>query len=222
MSKETTIWITRHGKTFFNLVGRVQGWCDAPLIAEGRSVAQQLARGIADVPFAKIYSSDLGRARQTAAIILDAHHNKQLTIVEDTRLREYCFGQFEGQLDTVMREELSAYHEKEKKDVENFADDLAHVANRSKPDPQILDAEDAKAIHGRVMQFFDEITQEAQTLGYSDVLLVTHGVWIATLWREINNLEGYKPGIPNCSIMKIRAVDRTYTMLTASDISYLK
>ncbi len=27
---ETTLYIVRHGKTMFNTIERVQGWCDTP------------------------------------------------------------------------------------------------------------------------------------------------------------------------------------------------
>lgn len=32
---EVTLYIARHGKTMFNTIGRVQGWCDTPLTQKG-------------------------------------------------------------------------------------------------------------------------------------------------------------------------------------------
>ena len=33
---ETNLYIVRHGKTMFNTLARVQGWCDTPLTKSGR------------------------------------------------------------------------------------------------------------------------------------------------------------------------------------------
>ena len=32
---KTRLFIIRHGKTMFNIIGRAQGWSDTPLTAEG-------------------------------------------------------------------------------------------------------------------------------------------------------------------------------------------
>lgn len=32
---ETNLYIVRHGKTMFNTLARVQGWCDTPLLRAG-------------------------------------------------------------------------------------------------------------------------------------------------------------------------------------------
>ena len=71
--KITHVTFTRHGKTLFNTVGRVQGWCDSPLTDEGIEVAENLGKGLkeAGITFDAAYSSDLGRQRDTARLVLD-------------------------------------------------------------------------------------------------------------------------------------------------------
>ena len=32
---DVRLYISRHGKTMFNTIGRVQGWCDTPLTKKG-------------------------------------------------------------------------------------------------------------------------------------------------------------------------------------------
>jgi broad specificity phosphatase PhoE len=66
------ILLVRHGETQWNLQRRVQGRFDSPLTERG--VAQshavgQLVRSLPDAAFARIITSPLGRARQTAEII---------------------------------------------------------------------------------------------------------------------------------------------------------
>ena len=96
------IYVTRHGKTMFNNVHRAQGWSDTPLTKPGVEVAQQLGRGLKDVKFIAAYSSDLGRARQTARIVLESKGDTTININEMEGLREQCFGDYEGDFDPNM------------------------------------------------------------------------------------------------------------------------
>ncbi len=43
---ETTLYIVRHGKTMFNTIERVQGWCDTPLTKQGQEGIHYLGRGL--------------------------------------------------------------------------------------------------------------------------------------------------------------------------------
>ena len=61
-SGEMTFYVVRHGQTLFNVMGKVQGWCDTPLTDEGVRAAEALGRGLAGVDFTAAFSSDSGRA----------------------------------------------------------------------------------------------------------------------------------------------------------------
>ena len=89
----TTILLVRHGETDWNLEHRVQGHTDRPLNETGREQANALAELLADEPLDAIYSSDLARARQTAAAIAARHG---LEVIELRELREKDFGTWEG------------------------------------------------------------------------------------------------------------------------------
>lgn len=54
---ETTLYIVRHGKTMFNTIERVQGWCDTPLTKQGQEGIHYLGRGLKNVDFSFAYSS---------------------------------------------------------------------------------------------------------------------------------------------------------------------
>ena len=73
MQRMTTLFVARHGETLDNAAQRWQGWRDSPLSARGIAQAQALARRLASEPLAAIYSSDLGRALQTAHIVATPH-----------------------------------------------------------------------------------------------------------------------------------------------------
>ena len=89
----TTLLLVRHGETDWNRELRIQGSSDTALNATGRAQALELARDLADVPFDAVYSSDLGRARETAEIVVA---DRGLDVRLDAALRERNFGSWEG------------------------------------------------------------------------------------------------------------------------------
>ena len=88
-------YITRHGETLFNVLQRSQGWCDTPLTQKGTADIRILANGLRNINFIFVYSSDSGRAVETARLILDANQYP-VELNQDSRLREWCFGSLEG------------------------------------------------------------------------------------------------------------------------------
>jgi broad specificity phosphatase PhoE len=87
------ILLARHGETVFNVEGRWQGQSDSPLTERGLAQARELARALADEPIVAVYSSDLGRAVDTAAEVAKRHH---LAVTTDERLREIDTGAWTG------------------------------------------------------------------------------------------------------------------------------
>ena len=63
----TRLVLVRHGQTAWNLEGRAQGHTDIGLDDTGRAQAVALAPYIAEMAPAALWSSDLTRARETAA-----------------------------------------------------------------------------------------------------------------------------------------------------------
>ncbi len=85
--------VVRHGRTAWNLDGRFQGHTDVPLDETGRAQARALGTMLAGESFDRAVSSDLARARETAALILAG---RGLSIEDDARWREMRFGTWEG------------------------------------------------------------------------------------------------------------------------------
>lgn len=91
----TTVVLIRHGETLGNREGRFQTY-DTPLSDVGRAQAERLAARLASEPPAQaLYTSDLARARETAAIV---GRRIGLTPVEDRALRELDVGDWKGLL----------------------------------------------------------------------------------------------------------------------------
>ena len=84
--------MVRHGATVLSEEDRFAGETDVELSDEGREQTRRLADRLAGVPFAGIFSSPLGRTRETAAI-LAAPHRLEVQIRDG--LREISHGRWE-------------------------------------------------------------------------------------------------------------------------------
>ena len=87
------IAFVRHGQTAMNRDGRLQGRLDAPLSELGGAQAAALATYLAAEPVARVISSPLVRAFDTAGAIARAHDAE---VVADERLIELDYGDWDG------------------------------------------------------------------------------------------------------------------------------
>lgn len=100
-NRRVVLW--RHGRTAWNVAGRVQGQSDTELDDVGRAQAREAAARLAALSPDRIVSSDLIRARDTAAA-LSAVSGREVEL--DPRMREMNFGEREGM---TWREAWAAY-----------------------------------------------------------------------------------------------------------------
>ena len=89
----TTVLLARHGETDWNRDGIWQGHGDPPLNDLGRKQAAALAATLAADQIDALYSSDLRRASETAAVVAAACG---LEVVLDPGLREMDVGSWTG------------------------------------------------------------------------------------------------------------------------------
>ena len=94
------IYITRHSLTTWNEEKRLQGWKNSDLTKQGLEDAKRLGNYLKNQSFDGIYSSPLKRAKETAQLIFP---NK--TIIEDDRLKEMNFGDYEGKFIDELKKE---------------------------------------------------------------------------------------------------------------------
>lgn len=87
------IMLTRHGKTAWNEVRKVQGHSNTELTAEGIKQAELLAAHCPLEKVSAVYSSDLNRAKTTAEILAKKFN---LPVQLEKNLREINFGDLEG------------------------------------------------------------------------------------------------------------------------------
>ena len=119
MSKPV-IYLFRHGETEWNTEGRRQGHKNSPLTSRGKLQAKNNARCLQQnsslVEPVIIYSSPLGRAKDTAQIILNELNISINSIIFDDRLMESSFGKWEGLTDHEVAEQYPDSWQKRKVD----------------------------------------------------------------------------------------------------------
>ncbi len=151
---DSGLWFVRHGESTWNASGLVQGQADGPVLTpRGRREAAQVSERLGGMDITALYSSDLERARETAAIVARALH---VPVQLDSRVRERCFGDAQGQPLTALRPALSGI-------------DGARVVDVEARPPA---GESLRELYERVRDFVDAIEARAPE---GAVLVVAHG-----------------------------------------------
>ncbi len=182
----TELLFIRHGQTDWNLQQRFQGHIDVPLNAAGRAQAERLAVRLAAEPAHALFSSDLARARQTAAPLAAAWG---LAPVPLAGFREQNFGVLEG-LDAAA--------------VQSRHPDLWLRWLEQRADYALPGGESVRQFHARVIGAVREL---AAAHGGRQVAVVTHGGVLDMLWRTAHGLplDGQRAcEIPNTGINRLR------------------
>jgi len=182
----TDLIFIRHGETDWNRQQRFQGQIDVPLNPTGHEQARRLAQALAGERFDLLISSDLLRARETAAPLEHAH---ALPAVSRPGLREQSFGVLEG-MDVAG---IKSRHP------QLWAQWLRHDADYALPE-----GESTRQFHARVIAAVREL---ATTHGDKALVLVTHGGVLDMLWRTVHGLPLHGArvcAIPNTGINRLR------------------
>ncbi|AVK64637.1 histidine phosphatase family protein [Lactobacillus sp. CBA3606] len=174
-----SIYLVRHGQTYFNVFNRMQGWSDSPLTERGQAMATQVGQALAPVNFAHYYASDSKRAIDTANLIMAAAPTKQPTVTTLANFREVFYGYFEG-------DDSSRTWSLVGKDygVTSLHELLAYLPiDKTRDLMRTIDpfheAEDEARYWARVNQGFDYL--KAHHDHHEKILLVSHGTTIRSI-----------------------------------------
>lgn len=92
-----TLYMVRHGQTYFNIYNKLQGWSNSPLTHKGVQNAVDTGEKLKNTKFAAAYCSDTTRAEQTAQTILDENDASDIDApITSMFFREEFYGYFEG------------------------------------------------------------------------------------------------------------------------------
>lgn len=231
--KEVVIYLVRHGKTMLNTTDRAQGWSDAVLTPPGVEIVEYLGLGLKDVKFTAAYSSDSGRAIQTAKIVLEKSGQSDLNLTTDSNLREFGFGSYEGDYNHVMWGEVAAYHGTTLEQFQNAGLTIKELTNTialldkertADQEPGInWPAEDYATIEARLQKGMERVVTETSEAGGGNVLVVSHGMSINSIILMIDpNYQVPPTGPKNASVAKIIYKDGKYTIESVNDLSYVE
>lgn len=186
------ILITRHGKTDWNVLGKIQGQTDIELNDVGRKQAEETGKLIKNENINLIITSPLKRAKETAQII---NKNFNVTIIEDCRLMERKFGQSEGLTKNDIRQLKENNHEIN--DVWNYNKNI-----------EFNGMEKMQDFCNRIYKFLDDVIKKYKE---KNILLVTHGgVTVPIKYYFMNEpLDNFCDrdnikGLKNCEIIKFK------------------
>jgi probable phosphoglycerate mutase len=196
-----TIYVVRHGETLLNLLNRSQGWADSPLTKKGIQQASDLGEKLKNqaITFDAAFSSDTGRARQTAQVILDHSGNRETPIQELFELREASFGLFEGADNDVMWEEggkaVGEQGMSRKSPIDQKIKALTGIKNLD----TINYAEDFQDLQKRILALKDTLLHTEA----SNILVVTHSLYICCMLYALIAEDLTIGKVPNCSVTKL-------------------
>ncbi|HFU3811652.1 TPA: histidine phosphatase family protein [Streptococcus suis] len=217
---DVRLYISRHGKTMFNTIGRVQGWCDTPLTKKGEEGIRELGLGLKDtgVDFKLAVSSDLGRTVQTMTIALrELEKLGKIPYYQDKRIREWCFGSFEGMYDAEL---FQGVLPRLKGTVDTNGMSFAEIATGIQEADTAGWSESWEVLSNRILTGFESIAQDLEKQGGGNALVVSHGMTIATL---VNLLEPSRPTnlfLDNGSITVLKYENGQFTIEAVGDLSY--
>ena len=174
------IYFTRHGETVWNVENKICGMTDSPLTARGQQQAQQLGELVRDsgLHIDEILYSPLSRAADTAKAIAAA---TGLPARCEPRLREQCFGKYEGT----------------PRDGAEFRISKTHFADRYDGGESMMQ------LAQRIYNLLDELRQDED----KTYLLVAHnGIArvVESYFHDMTNEEYSAAGIKNCELVEYR------------------
>lgn len=225
-TEETVLYVTRHGKTIFNEMKKVQGWSDTPLTEPGVEVAKELGKGLKDegLTFDYVYSSDAGRARETAQLVLEELGQKDTVINESRDLREMFFGKFEGDLDEVMwGQAAQTLGYKDEADVkENLKVlGLEKITDAMAENDETGQFETYAELRERIQGQLTDIAKEVEEKGGGNILVVSHGMAISAFLSDLTDEDTDRP-LPNASVSKVIYIDGSFDVQSVGDTSYIE
>ncbi|GGE70312.1 histidine phosphatase family protein [Priestia taiwanensis] len=201
----TTIYLTRHGETEWNVRKKMQGWNDSPLTEKGIAYAQALGKSLQYVHFDAVFSSTSGRALSTTQHILG---DRTFPIQTDERLKEMHLGDWEGRT----QEEVKQHD----------ATQLDYFWSQ----PTLYTPETGESymdLYTRVLPFLHEIVEKYPN---GTILLVTHAITLKSITRHYKNLPYEQiwddPYIHGTSLTVFTVKDDNVTFLKDADMSHIE
>ena len=168
----STLILIRHGQSQWNAENRFTGWVDVPLTEKGRAEAIGAGRRLAAAGLRvdRAYTSELRRAIDTGALVLEAMGQADLEQTRHWELNERFYGALTGRNKQQTREE--------------FGEDQVHLWRRSY-DTRPPAGESLKDTGVRTLPFFNAEIVPA-TRDHDVVLVSAHGNSLRAIVKQLD------------------------------------
>jgi 2,3-bisphosphoglycerate-dependent phosphoglycerate mutase len=197
--------MVRHGQSQYNLENKFTGCVDVALTDLGRQEARHAGEQLKPFHFDLSYTSQLKRAQETLAIILNVLKETDIPVIRSSALNERMYGDLQGLNKTDI---LNQYGE------EKF-----NLWRRSYDVPP-PNGESLKDTEARTLPFFKEEIESQLAIG-KNVLIVAHGNSLRTIIKYLEHISDENiphrelaTGIPE--VYEFHRTLKTYTHLSSS------
>jgi len=166
--------LVRHGQSQWNLENRFTGWVDVPLTDKGREEAKRAGEVLktAGIRFSKAYTSDLKRAHDTLAIMLDVLGQTGLPTERDKALNERHYGDLQG----LNKDETR----------EKYGKEQVHIWRRSYDVPP-PGGESLKDTAARTLPYFESNILADVRKG-ENIIVAAHGNSLRSIVMQLDKL----------------------------------
>ncbi|USS86103.1 phosphoglycerate mutase family protein [Fructilactobacillus cliffordii] len=177
-----TLYLVRHGQTYYNVFNKLQGWSNSPLTQQGIDDAVATGKRLKDIKFKAAYCSDLTRAQKTMSLLFDQNETfNSITPIVSPFFREEFYGYFEGlNMDEVWYQAGAPHGAKTFAEIIDQYDMNVAKDFLKQADPFHM-AENAEEYWHRLQQGLDLITSNPNIEDGDSVLLVSHGNTLLSL-----------------------------------------
>ena len=199
--------VTRHSSTIWNQEGKLQGWQNSPLTTQGRQDAYLLKQELKNYSIDAIYSSPLGRAKETAEILFDPK-----CINYDDRLKEMNFGDYEGlPLSDLLYKE-------------NYQD-YVDLWNQPSENARLPNGESYQEVKQRFLSFLNDIYQKHSNdtvflTIHGMLFIIIHGIFLGLTTDQLSSIN--QTVVRGCSISIFEFDGKNYSIKVIGKESHLK
>jgi broad specificity phosphatase PhoE len=199
--KEVKIYFVRHGETQYNIEKRMQGFCDSPLTDRGISQAKSVGKGLEDIEFTAVYTSESQRVIDTANYAV-GHRN--LPTKTDPRLKEMNF----GALESLLASEIS----------ERYGDVLEKLFALNDMNMAPPEGESYTQLYSRTTSVIKEIIENHRNEG-GNILVFSHGVTIGYYLMQLTQMTGF-PHHDNCGVSIVKYKNHQFEVETIASTDF--
>jgi broad specificity phosphatase PhoE len=194
-----TLYLVRHGETQANVDLLIHGHSNVPLTKAGEQQAKERRDHLRKIHFAKIYSSDLIRANQTAEIL---NLDRKLPHETSELLRERNYGVYEGKPRETSKQ-------------------LWEYLNTNPSHPHVAESkvETSEHMAERALPYLKKISVAHQG---ENILVVTHGGLMRVILIHLGyaKIEQFsRHAIPNLAYFKLECDGESFKVKGSEGVS---